>query len=76
MGDHADDAANFAIEKWTGDFQEELEDGGTYYPRYLGPRGPGPCPSCGADTVLRTGKYGKFYGCSTFPVCYGTRPYH
>lgn len=24
------------------------------------------CPKCGADMVLRNGKYGKFYGCSKF----------
>jgi len=27
------------------------------------------CPDCGARMVLRDSKYGKFYGCSTFPKC-------
>ncbi len=31
------------------------------------------CPWCGAGMVIRHGKYGKFYGCSQFPKCRGTR---
>lgn len=27
------------------------------------------CPRCGAPLVLRSGKYGKFWGCSKFPNC-------
>lgn len=27
------------------------------------------CPKCGANLVERKGKYGKFYGCSTYPKC-------
>lgn len=27
------------------------------------------CPECGARMVLRDSRYGKFYGCSTFPKC-------
>ena len=27
------------------------------------------CELCGADLVLRNGKYGEFYGCSRFPEC-------
>ncbi|NIM47520.1 MAG: AAA family ATPase [Candidatus Aenigmarchaeota archaeon] len=34
------------------------------------------CPSCGSDMVLRSGRYGEFYGCSKFPYCRGTRPYN
>jgi len=30
------------------------------------------CPKCGANMVLRRGKYGQFYGCSRFPRCKGT----
>lgn len=33
------------------------------------------CPVCNSDMVLRTGKYGKFYGCSKFPYCKGTKKY-
>ena len=31
--------------------------------------GPGNCPTCGANLVLRKGKYGYFYGCSNYPRC-------
>lgn len=33
------------------------------------------CPKCGSKMVLRSGRYGKFYGCSKFPYCRGTRQY-
>lgn len=33
------------------------------------------CPLCDSDMILRTGKYGKFYGCSKFPICRGTRKF-
>lgn len=37
------------------------------------------CPKCGSPMVLRTAKRGinagrKFYGCSRYPQCNGTRP--
>lgn len=32
------------------------------------------CPFCGNHLVLRSGKYGKFWGCSTYPKCRFTRP--
>lgn len=28
-----------------------------------------PCPDCGAKLVLRSSKFGPFYGCSKFPAC-------
>lgn len=27
------------------------------------------CPECGKPLVIRLGRFGKFYGCSGFPVC-------
>lgn len=33
----------------------------------------GICPMCGGQLVLRTGKYGEFYGCSNYPRCRYTR---
>ena len=27
------------------------------------------CEKCGADLVLRTGKFGSFYACSRYPEC-------
>jgi ssDNA-binding Zn-finger/Zn-ribbon topoisomerase 1 len=32
------------------------------------------CPKCGYRMVPRTGRYGKFYGCSRYPYCKATRP--
>lgn len=34
------------------------------------------CPKCGAEMILRTGRYGKFYGCTKFPYCRGTRQFN
>jgi superfamily I DNA and/or RNA helicase/very-short-patch-repair endonuclease/predicted RNA-binding Zn-ribbon protein involved in translation (DUF1610 family) len=31
------------------------------------------CPRCGKKMILRDGRRGKFYGCSRFPYCKGTR---
>lgn len=31
------------------------------------------CPRCGAQLVLRNGKRGEFYGCSSFPKCRFTK---
>lgn len=27
------------------------------------------CPRCGGQLILKTGQYGKFYGCSNYPKC-------
>lgn len=32
------------------------------------------CPFCGGALVLRSGKYGQFWGCSAYPKCRFTRP--
>lgn len=34
------------------------------------------CPKCNSRMILRNGKYGKFYGCSKFPYCRGTREFN
>jgi very-short-patch-repair endonuclease/ribosomal protein S27AE len=34
------------------------------------------CPKCGSGMILRNGRYGRFYGCSRFPYCRGTRQYN
>jgi hypothetical protein len=31
------------------------------------------CPRCNLSMVLRNGRRGQFYGCSSFPRCRGTR---
>lgn len=33
------------------------------------------CPTCNSQMILRDGRYGKFYGCSKYPYCRGTRSY-
>jgi ssDNA-binding Zn-finger/Zn-ribbon topoisomerase 1 len=37
------------------------------------PKGPGPCPLCGARTVKRAGSKGFFYSCTLYPECRGSR---
>ncbi len=34
------------------------------------------CPDCGAPMVLRNSCFGKFYGCSRWPVCKATHGAH
>jgi ssDNA-binding Zn-finger/Zn-ribbon topoisomerase 1 len=31
------------------------------------------CPDCNGPMVPRDGKFGKFWGCMSFPLCKGTR---
>ena len=33
------------------------------------------CPTCGSALVIRTGRFGKFISCSTFPACKFTKPF-
>lgn len=33
------------------------------------------CPQCGADLVIRHGKFGKFISCNAFPTCRYTEPW-
>jgi len=33
------------------------------------------CPHCNSPMILRNGSRGRFYGCSRFPRCRGTREY-
>jgi DNA topoisomerase I len=32
------------------------------------------CPQCGADIIVRLGRFGKFYACPNFPKCRYTEP--
>ncbi|MCK5255214.1 MAG: type I DNA topoisomerase, partial [Deltaproteobacteria bacterium] len=32
------------------------------------------CPQCGANLVIKLGRYGKFYGCKGYPQCRYIRP--
>lgn len=71
MGDMADYYLEQCLDH--DDFDSDLD--GEPMDCRIKPVGPGKCPRCQADTVLRTGIYGKFYGCSTFPHCKGSRNY-
>jgi len=31
------------------------------------------CPDCGGQMMSRTGQYGTFWGCRSYPQCRGTR---
>lgn len=31
------------------------------------------CPECGGEMISRSGKFGRFWGCSDYPNCRGTR---
>ncbi|MBN1940667.1 MAG: topoisomerase DNA-binding C4 zinc finger domain-containing protein [Candidatus Diapherotrites archaeon] len=31
------------------------------------------CPNCGLQMKLRESKYGKFWGCTAFPMCNGMK---
>lgn len=33
------------------------------------------CPECGNQLVIRTGRFGKFISCSTFPTCKFSKPF-
>lgn len=33
------------------------------------------CPKCGGQLIIKTGKFGKFYGCSNFPQCKFSKKY-
>ncbi|MBM4396490.1 MAG: type I DNA topoisomerase [Deltaproteobacteria bacterium] len=35
----------------------------------------GTCPKCGQTLLVRSGRFGKFIACSTYPKCDYTRPY-
>jgi DNA topoisomerase I len=33
------------------------------------------CPECGSPMVVKRGRFGIFFGCSTYPKCKGTKPF-
>jgi DNA topoisomerase-1 len=32
------------------------------------------CPECGGDLIIKSGRFGKFVGCTNYPTCRFTRP--
>jgi DNA helicase-4 len=63
-----DEPSQFLLElEKTGDIEIKAMDGTRACP----------CPKCGRGTLKqRSGKYGAFYGCSTFPTCSYTNDNH
>jgi DNA topoisomerase-1 len=59
------------LENFYGPFTSDLKQAGqkmTNVKRDGFPTGQ-PCPQCGAELLLRSGKYGLFVGCSSYPQC-------
>jgi|WetSurSiteA1Bulk_404760.scaffolds.fasta_scaffold00038_23 ssDNA-binding Zn-finger/Zn-ribbon topoisomerase 1 len=74
MGDIADYIIDQIIASMDDDEYWELEDADLYPARCKSkPSGEGPCPLCKKPTVLKEGEFGKFFGCSDFPKCKGSR---
>lgn len=82
MEDEFDEIANGA-EKWQpviGEFYKPFEEkvkgaGGAQRVKIETEPIEGTCPQCGSSLVVRTGRFGKFISCSTFPECKFTKSY-
>ncbi len=59
------------VRTWFGPFARNLERAQADMPRVRVAATPvgEPCPRCGADLVVRSGRFGEFVGCSRFPEC-------
>lgn len=88
MGDMADFTNDAIMSEWEYAMDNEEPDEMGFipnpgmpavegrYPKFSKkrkPNGPGKCPKCGQNTALKTGAFGKFYGCIDFPTCKGSR---
>lgn len=54
----------YRIQTWRNNLQKKME----MWNEYFGP----PCPQCRNHTVQREGRFGKFWGCVTYPHCTST----
>ena len=65
------------MDEFYGPFSKSLANAKAHMPKTkLEPEKVGrACPQCGADLVYRTGRFGKFISCSTFPNCRYTEPF-
>lgn len=52
------------VARWRDNLQNRIDN----FAEAIGPA----CPRCSAPTVKRNGRYGEFFGCSTYPQCTGT----
>ncbi len=64
------------LKQFYGPFAQAVEEAGaTMERRQIEPEKIGEaCPQCGADLVIRDGRFGRFIGCSNYPKCKYTRP--
>jgi len=64
------------LRQFYGPFEKSIEEAGaTMVRQKIEPVKTGEkCPECGADLVIREGRFGKFIGCSSYPECKYTRP--
>ncbi|HUY08782.1 MAG TPA: type I DNA topoisomerase [Candidatus Dormibacteraeota bacterium] len=59
------------VSSWYEPFSKVLDEAQESMPRVkikAQPTG-GACPKCGADLVMRSGRFGDFVGCSRYPEC-------
>lgn len=56
---------------YTRNLESSGEEGASETPEVVEGR---TCPKCGSPLVLRTGRYGKFIGCSSYPECKHIEP--
>lgn len=64
------------LEEFYGDFEKDLTKAKTEM-KSLKPQAietDKECPKCSNKLLIRTGRYGQFYSCSTFPKCRYTQP--
>ena len=65
------------LEEFYGDFSEALAKADQEAERVKAPveETGEMCEECGKPLLLRSGRFGKFIGCSGFPQCRNTKPY-
>jgi DNA topoisomerase-1 len=76
--EHGDTDMNQILADFYGDFEKDLESAMANATRLLVPATPDPtdiiCEKCGAQMVVKSGRFGKFAACPNFPECKNTKP--
>lgn len=67
--DELDDKISKALESCDYTIREHVANINEKKAAYETALNDGVCPLCGSPLVLRHGKYGDFYGCSSYPKC-------